>query len=383
VVGGVSKYRGNGLNLCYAAKDAKDFAVALRLAARRFFGADNVRVALLMGACDDTRPTRANLVRALEALKATKPGDVVVIYLAGHGVMAGGQDGDWHYLTADALSADLTDPAVRKQVSLSSAELTDLLRAAPAQKQVLILDTCHSGRVVEKLTTKRDVPGSQVRALERVKDRTGMHVLAGCAADAVSYEATHFGQGLLTYSLLMGMRGAKLREGEYVDVVDLFGYAADTVPQLARDIGGVQRPLIASPRGAPFDIGRLTAEDRARIPLQQARPLVLRAGFLDGDDLTDVLGLSAKVNERLRSVSAAGGRGAALVFVDAADCADAFALSGLYRLTGGRVEVTVRLRRGEDGGERFTVQGDRTRPDELAAKVVAEAERRLAVIGDR
>ena len=42
--------------------------------------------------------------------------------------------------------------------------------------------------------------------LDRLKDRTGVHVLAGCAADAVSYEATRYGQGLLTYSLLLGMR---------------------------------------------------------------------------------------------------------------------------------------------------------------------------------
>ncbi|HKI38119.1 MAG TPA: caspase family protein, partial [Gemmataceae bacterium] len=232
VVVGVSQYRGERLALRYAAKDADDFASALKLAAGRFLNPDKdhperVRLTLLTAADADTRPSRANLVKALEALKATKPGDIVVVYLAGHGVTQGGQDGDWHYLTADAQSADLSDPEVRKQVTLSSRELTDLLKASPAGKQVLVLDTCHSGRLVEKLTEKRDVPGSQVRALERVKDRTGMHVLAGCAADSVSYEATRYGQGLLTYSLLLGMRGAKLREGEYVDVVDLFGYAAD------------------------------------------------------------------------------------------------------------------------------------------------------------
>ena len=153
----------------------------------------------------------------------------MLVYLAGHGVTHGGQDGDWYYLTADAQSGDLADSAVRKQVSMSSAELTELLKAAPAQKQVLILDTCHSGRVVEKLTEKRDVPGSQVRALERVKDRTGMHVLAGCAADSVSYEGRRgCVRGCSRIPFWLGMRGAKLRENEYVDIVDLFGFAAPT-----------------------------------------------------------------------------------------------------------------------------------------------------------
>ena len=44
----------------------------------------------------------------------------------------------------------------------------------------------------------------------------------GSAADAVSYEASRYGQGLLTYSLLQGMKGAALKEDQYVDVSKLF-----------------------------------------------------------------------------------------------------------------------------------------------------------------
>ena len=95
------------------------------------------------------------------------------------------------------------------------------------------------------MSESRDVPSSQIRALERLKDRTGVYVLAGSASDAVSYEASRYGQGLLTYSLLLGMRGAALREESYVDVGRLFAYATDEVPSLARGIGGVQRPLLA------------------------------------------------------------------------------------------------------------------------------------------
>ena len=55
-------------------------------------------------------------------------------------------------------------------------------------------------------------------------------MLAGCASDAVSYEASRYAQGLLTHSLLLGMRGAALRDSEFVDVLPLFGFAADQVP---------------------------------------------------------------------------------------------------------------------------------------------------------
>jgi WD40 repeat protein len=381
VIVGVSKYSGKGLDLKYAAKDADDFAFALELGARRFFDPKNehperVRITRLTAAAGESRPTKAALARALGDLKATKPGDVVVIYLAGHGVTQGGADSDWHYLTADAQSANLADPAVRKKVSLSSAELTELLKAAPAQKQVLILDTCHAAGAFKNLIDKRDVPGSQVRALERVKDRTGMHVLAGCAADSVSYEATRFGQGLLTYSLLMAMRFGNLREREYVDVVQLFGFAADKVPELARDIGGVQRPTVASPSGGSFDIGRLTAQDRDKVPLQSARPVVLRSSFQLEEPARDSLGLSRKVNDRLNEASAA--RGAKLVFVDADECPGGVQPSGRYEVDGDKVTVRVSLFQGDKKLAAFSVPGAATRVDELAEKIAAEVEKKLA-----
>ena len=382
IVVGVSNYRGDKLNLRYAAKDAADFAAALHLAAGRLFGADKVHLTLLTMVEAEQRPSRANLVKALEALKATRSGDIVVVYLAGHGVTQGGQDGDWHYLTADAQSADLVDPVVRTQVSLSSVELTDLLKAAPAQKQVLILDTCHAGRVLEKLTDKRDVPGSQVRALERVKDRTGMHILAGCAADSVSYEASRYGQGILTYSLLLGMRGAKLREGEYVDIVDLFSFAADKVPELARDIGGVQRPTIASPKGSSFDIGRLTGDDRSKVPLQSVKPVVLRAVFQLEKVARDSLGLSKRINDRLREASAAA-RGAKLVYVDADEFPGAMLVGGRYKVEGDKVTVSVTLFEGEQEKAAFTLEGAASKPDELAGKIMAEVEKRLAASGGK
>ena len=90
----------------------------------------------------------------------------------------------------------------------------------PALKQVLIIDACASGRVVENLMAQKDISSSTIRALERMKDRTGMHIITGCTADAVSYEASRFGQGLLTYSLLEGIKGTALRNDRFVDIID-------------------------------------------------------------------------------------------------------------------------------------------------------------------
>ena len=374
IVAGISDYRGDKIDLKFAAKDAEDFAAALSVGGKGLFGADRIHLTLLstMQKEASSQPTRANLLGAFDAAKHAKPTDVLVIYLAGHGVNHGGQDGDFYYLTSDAQAADLTDPAIRAEATLSSAELTELVKLIPAsERQVLILDTCAAGRFVDKLTEKRDIPGSQVRALERVKSRTGIHVLAGCAADSVSYEASRYGQGLLTYSLLLGMRGAALRENEYVDVVSWFGYAADRVPELASDIGGIQRPVISSPKGSSFDIGRVTSEDRASIPLQTVRPLVLRSNFQNDDTFDDDLMLAVHVDAALRDAESRGGE-SSLVYVDAASLPDAYRIAGRYRRAGGKVTVEVRLLGGEKPIQ-FSVTDAEANLEELAKKIAEEA----------
>ena len=228
VVAGVGDYAGDALDLRYAGKDAADVAAALTVAAERLFTPERTHVALLTTEATPgaARPSRARILAALDSVAARADSrDVLVVYLAGHGVVHGGQDGDFYFLTADATSGDLADAAVRGAVALSSDSLSAQITRIPALKRVLIFDTCASGRVVERLSEPRDVPGAQVRSLDRLKDNTGTFVLAGSAADAVSYETSRFGQGLLTWSLLEGLRLAVDRADNEVDVLGWFQHA--------------------------------------------------------------------------------------------------------------------------------------------------------------
>jgi WD40 repeat protein len=346
IVAGVSDYQGDELDLRFAAKDAEDFAAAARLGGARLYGPDRVHLALLVASrrapVGPSWPTRRNLERAFEDARAAASSDVLLVYLAGHGVNHGGQDGDYYYLTADARTGNLVDPAVRRQTAISSQELAEWIRLIPALKQAVILDTCAAGRFVEKLSEIRNVPASQARALERLKDRTGTYVLAGSSADAVSYESSRYGQGLLTYSVLFGMRGAALREEEFVDVVRLFEHSADLVPQLATGLGGIQRPLFAAPRaGASFDIGSFGRAERERIPLATVRPLLLAVRVEEADSWQDPLDVTRRVNATLREESARPD--ATVLFVEAREHADAFQLRGRYRVENGGVTVELRL----------------------------------------
>ena len=386
IVVGTSNYQGTELDLRFAAKDAVDMANALQLGAKKLFGADKVHLTLLTAHLNSTleqkrlsqgHSTRRNIVEAFEAAKQAKSTDILVIYLAGHGVNQGGQDGDYYYLTADARTGNLEDTAVRHLTAISSQELSSLIQQIAATKQVLILDTCAAARLVEKLTEQRTIPSSQLRALDRLKDRMGLHILAGSAADAVSYESSRYGQGLLTYSLLLGMRGAALREEEFIDIDRLFEYATDQVPQLAKDIGGIQRPVVATPRGgASFDIGQLAETDKQQIPVAHVIPLVLRANFQDEFLPIDHLGITKIVNRILRERSALG-RQANLVFVDSDEFPGAWTLAGRYRMEGDKLSIAGHLfQNGQLMGD-FAINSNRESLEAVAVQVVEALEAKI------
>ncbi len=347
---GVSDYSGDQLDLKYASKDAEDMAYSFKIAAEKLFGQENTFVYSLNTSIknDSVWPNKKNIINTINKIsKRIKSTDIFVLYLSGHGINYGGQEGDFYYLTADAYSATdevLKDNELRKQFTLSSQELTQLLQSIAAHKQVLLIDACASGRLVENLMAKRDISSSSIRALDRMKDRTGVHIITGCAADAVSYEATRYGQGILTYSLLEGIKGAALRENKYVDVVQLFQKAQERVPELAKGIGGIQIPQIISPYGSQsFDIGLLEASDKALIPLAKEKPIIVRSNFQDADQLEDVLQLSEKTDNLMNEISMKG-KEAKVLFMDIRDFPESIKLTGLYSQAEGKILLKLKIK---------------------------------------
>jgi len=282
--------------------------------------------------------------------------------MSGHGTNHGGVEGDFYYLTSDATSSDLKDPAIRKSVAISSAEWTEYIKWVPALKQVMVIDACHSGQLADDIMAARaDRSSAEIRALERMKDRTGMYILSGSAADAVSYETSIYGQGLLTYSLLQGMKGAALRENKFVDIMQLFEHSANTVPQLAEYIGGIQKPEVRVPYGGgSFDIGIVDAQVQDAIKLPSPKSIFLRSAFQNEDTFDDDLNLSDQIDERFRNISAKGGN-QSIIFVDARKYSGAYSLKGRYRKEGEKYVVDVRIFMGEKTVNKFTVEDTQDR----------------------
>jgi len=391
IVVGTSSFPGNrAMDLQYPAHDAESMMTGLEIGAGKLFGPENVHLRLLTtDAKDETgQPTKANIVAAFaDVTKKAKPTDVFLVYLSGHGVNLHTEKDSYYYLTTDARSMDFaSNPELRNVSTVSSAELTHWLGAKGMPlKEVLILDTCAAGAANEellKLVEKRDVSPDQRRAVEFLKDATGTIILMGSAADKVSYEASKYGQGLLTYALLEGMKGRSIEDGSRLNVSHWFQNASEDVTQLAQSIGGVQKPVIAAPSGAGFPVALLDPADQARIPLAAIKPELMHLSCHDDDD-NDPLGLATVIREQLREISHPSARGQEseppiLYFDDMTDGpVDSLVPKIVYSVSGDTASLRLRI---EQAGKTIREEklnlssGDKSAlASTVAAKLVAMA----------
>lgn len=388
---GTSEYYNSDLNLSFAAKDADDMATALQIAAQRLFGEDKVHSYLFTSPLSNNmnmingKVTVENFEKVFEEISySISAKDIVIVYLAGHGmnIDTEGNGGDFYYLTQEAHSNDMSayyDNEIREKTCIAGSDIIQLMNKLPANKQVLILDACHSGKAVENLTLERDMSSGTIRALDRMRDKTGMHIITGSTADAVSYESNQFGQGLLTYSLLEGLKGASLKEDRFVDVIFWFQRAKERVPTLASYLGGIQDPVIFSPyvegkfkEGAEsFEIGELNEHDKEKIPLAKSKTIFVYSVVQDGNTFDDHLKLSKQLDEKFREISSQGSD-APLILIETRDFPGARKLRGQYQLNGGKLILKVNEFKDKKILNSYEFKGNITELDAIINKLTEE-----------
>ena len=362
LVVGVSDYHGENLDLKYAAKDAADIADAIEVSAKEYLGEEYVhlqRMTTLNDSSANLWPSKSNILAQFDSISAkATPRDILFLYLSGHGEVDEDSTKEFYYLTADAGSGNINNNSYRKTSLISNHELIDKLQLIPTLKQVMIVDACHSGSLVSTFYGKNNTMSStQVKSLETLKDRANVFVLAGSAEDAVSYESSIYGQGLLTYSLLMGMKGPALRNNQFVDILQLFNYASNEVPDLASDIGGIQKPEIKVPPSGSFDIGEFSDESKKNIKLNSPKPIFIQSTFQHLEQFVDVLDLGRIVDSELRIIDNVSD--SEIVFLNTNEYFDAFSIQGRYTIKEeGGLSISVKLFKDKSLIKAFDVEAE-------------------------
>ena len=261
----------------------------------------------------------------------------MIVFLSGHGAAhTDAETDDYFYLLPGAGAfTDLQDPGLRGLQTFSGGELATALARVPALKRVVVLDTCAAGKIDTELSASRGLSSDAVRAHARSRERTGAWLLAGAAADKVSYEASRFGQGVLTYALLEGMRGPALDDADLLMVSRWLAWAEEQVPKHAAGVGGVQQPVTRRGSADDFPLGQLPADERPAIPLRKVLPVVVSAGVVGRGGRQDTLGCTGALNAALRD--GAHRDGASFVHWDSGPISKTWQITGTCQEAGDEV----------------------------------------------
>lgn len=128
---GTSDYKDDAFDLKFAAKDAQDIKEAFLKS--EAYGKINYKI------LTEEEVTKTNLQDLKSFVAQASIDDVVIIFIAGHGVLD--EDLNYYYATHDI---DFNDPS---KLGMPYEEIEKLLDGIAAIKKVLFMDTCHSGEV--------------------------------------------------------------------------------------------------------------------------------------------------------------------------------------------------------------------------------------------
>jgi hypothetical protein len=223
--------------LKYAVNDAREFYRVL--VEKNRIPAENITLLL------DEQATLRNLRSAIgtRLKEAAGAQDMVVIFFAGHGAT----ERDAASLDHDGLEKYLltwdTDPKDVYSSALPMREVAHILGRIRSERLVFIADACYSGA-----SGGRTVGIGGIRAnvsdafLDRVAGGRGKIIITASAANEVSVEKDELQQGVFTYYLLEGLRGAADFDRDGLITVDeIYRHVSERVP---RATGQEQNPVL-------------------------------------------------------------------------------------------------------------------------------------------
>ena len=243
---GTSKFEQSLYNLTYAAKDAEDVTNALN-SSDAFEEVHRIQI-------KDEEVTLERIRELNSFISDADVNDVVIIFIAGHGVL--NHELDYYLSTYDI---DFTMPEGR---GIPYDELEDILGQTKSRKKVLFLDACHSGELDKEevelaYTTQTEAGDITFRNVGRsVQSRVGMAlqssfelsrilfadmrnsngatVVSSAGGAEYAMEGQQWNNGVFTYCILNGITEEKadLNGDGRIMLSELQEYINNEVPRL-------------------------------------------------------------------------------------------------------------------------------------------------------
>ena len=240
LVFGINEYSDPRLNLNYGRPDAQAIAAAFKATRGGVFGE------VVVHELYDKEATRQNFYAALDRMRDTNPEDVVVIYLAAHGINL---EDEW-YLIPHEFSLPLTKDKLR-QIGVPSADFREKMAQIEARRTFLMIDACKSGTATSAFEAEVDR-----RAIRRLGRSVGMHVMAATANNQQAVEVATLGHGVFTYTILAALKGeadTAPADGN-VTVQEIVLFSEEKVPSLTEEHASHKQYPLTFSRGFDFTV---------------------------------------------------------------------------------------------------------------------------------
>lgn len=244
---GTSKYKESKYDLTYPVKDAQDLATIM--AGNASGNYDNVKTKSLY----DGDVTVENVNQLKTFLSEATANDVVILFVAGHGVLDA--NFDYYFATYDM---DFNNPQGK---GLAYDDLEGVLDGIKAKRKILIMDTCHSGEIDDeeaffseedeeqdedisfravgdavKIDETKASPSKMMNLLfNDLRRGTGATVISSAGGAEYAMESDEWKNGLFTYCMLMGLKNGKADlngDGE-IHLIELQTYVTEKVKGLS------------------------------------------------------------------------------------------------------------------------------------------------------
>ena len=358
---GIDDYKGDGLDLNYAAKDAIDLQTALKISTQKLFNVDDTnRVHFYnltldrSGNINGLTPDRNNILKTLEKIeKESKPEDVFLLFFAGHGEI--NPEKQLILLTAEASKEQAPNYS-----GIMMKELLEKLAKIPAGKRILLLDACHSGAAINELNLK-DIAGvrngedaekqsQRLKELENLASKSGLAIITASSTDQKALELPQYEHGLMTYALLSTM----LNDPEVLDK-DNNLQLEDWLRQTEKNVSKLIENQSAQ-RFVPvnFSVGKVDDAVRKSIVLQEI-PTVVVANVYNKELDDDNLDLKTQLVKKLNEISTRGGTDK--IIIAEKDGPNAISVNLSYELIEGKIKSKITLKKDKKVFKQFNFEG--------------------------
>lgn len=227
---GINQYQNAAYNLNYAQPDAKSFTDKIVKNSKNIFKSVN-RLEIY-----DQEATKENILKGFKSIIArAKPEDVFVFYYAGHGTLDE-ENNDEYYLVPTDITKLYGDPEQLTARGISATELRTYLTQLKSQKQIILMDACHSGGALKSLNVR--AAATDEKAIVQLARSSGVVMIASSGTKQFATEFEELKHGVFTYALLEALDGKADNGDKKLTVNELKFYMEERVPELTKQHGG-------------------------------------------------------------------------------------------------------------------------------------------------